>query len=100
MKHFISPQFPATAPTLGLIADARAVVANPEQYHDRPLLRRIAWMTLMTSRGLKSTRGRKSPPVSPPPETDGDTKNPLTVPWITIAIFTIAFWSGAIGWFF
>jgi len=52
MKHFTHPRLPTTTPTLGLIADARTVVANPEQYHDRPLLRRLAWMTLMTARGL------------------------------------------------
>jgi len=33
------------------ITDARQVVANPEQYADRPLLRRMAWMALMSARG-------------------------------------------------
>lgn len=58
MKHFTPPRFPTTTPTVGLIADARAVVANPEQYHDRPLLRRLAWMTLMTARGLTVDQNR------------------------------------------
>jgi len=34
-----------------LHTDARHVVANPEQYADRPLLRRMAWMALMSARG-------------------------------------------------
>ncbi len=33
------------------ITDARQVVGNPEQYADRPLLRRMAWAILMTARG-------------------------------------------------
>lgn len=31
--------------------DALRVVANPEQYAHRPLLRRLAWIVLMTGRG-------------------------------------------------
>jgi len=58
MKHLTPPRFPTTTPTVDLIADARAVVANPEQYHDRPLLRRVAWMTLMTARGLTVDQNR------------------------------------------
>lgn len=52
MKHFIPPKLPTARPTAGLIADARSVVANPEQYAHRPILRRLAWMTLMSHRGL------------------------------------------------
>lgn len=51
MQHFIPPRIPAAQPTTQFCADARQVVANPEQYADRPLLRRLAWMTLMTERG-------------------------------------------------
>ncbi|KPU84205.1 hypothetical protein JI58_04260 [Marinosulfonomonas sp. PRT-SC04] len=40
------------------IADAKAVVANPDRYHDRPLLRRLAWMTLMTARGCEVHQNR------------------------------------------
>lgn len=58
MKHFIPPKIPTATPTSGLIANARTVVANPEQYHDRPLLRRLAWMTLMTARGCTVDQNR------------------------------------------
>lgn len=51
MKHFIPPKLPVAQPTPQFCADARQVVANPEQYADRPLLRRLAWMTLMIERG-------------------------------------------------
>ncbi|MFB9149559.1 hypothetical protein [Roseovarius ramblicola] len=34
-----------------LESDARRVVANPEQFAHRPLLRRLAWVALMTQRG-------------------------------------------------
>ena len=58
MKHFIPPKLPAARPTAGLVADARTVVANPEQYADRPILRRLAWMTLMSQRGLNVDQNR------------------------------------------
>lgn len=51
MKHFRHPNSPTAGPSAQLCADARQVVANPEQYAHRPLLRRMAWMTLMTERG-------------------------------------------------
>lgn len=51
MKHFNPAKIPAAVPSAQLCADARKVVANPEQYADRPILRRLAWMTLMTKRG-------------------------------------------------
>lgn len=51
MLHFVPLQIPTIEPTTQFCTDARQVVANPEQYHDRPLLRRLAWMTLMTERG-------------------------------------------------
>jgi hypothetical protein len=50
--------FPLAVPPHSMVADARAVVANPEQFHDRPLLRRLAWMTLMTARGLTVDQNR------------------------------------------
>jgi len=45
------PRIPLAVPSPHFCADARQVVENPEQYADRPLLRRLAWMTLMTERG-------------------------------------------------
>ena len=44
------PLIPTARPTPRLIADARQVVANPELYADRPLLRRLAWAALMAER--------------------------------------------------
>lgn len=47
-------QFQQTEPTLGhhdFLADAHAIVSDPAQYHNRPILRRMAWVTLMTARG-------------------------------------------------
>lgn len=58
MKHFIPPKLPTARPRAGLIADARTVVANPEQYAHRPLLRRFAWMTLMSHRGQRVDQNR------------------------------------------
>lgn len=58
MKHFTPPKIPAARPTAGLIADARKVVANPEQYAGRPLLRRLAWMTLLSQRGRVADQSR------------------------------------------
>lgn len=51
MRHIRQPMIPTARPSPEFCANARQVVANPEQYADRPLLRRLAWMTLMTSRG-------------------------------------------------
>ncbi|MBE1297344.1 MAG: hypothetical protein GJ678_14110 [Rhodobacteraceae bacterium] len=51
MRHFRHPNSPTASPNAQLRTDARQVVANPEQYAHRPLLRRLAWMTLMTERG-------------------------------------------------
>ena len=51
MKHFIPPKLPEAQPSAQFIADARQVVGNPEQYADRPLLRRLAWAVLMQGRG-------------------------------------------------
>lgn len=45
------PTIPQAKPSGQMISNARAVAANPEQYHDRPILRRLAWMTLMAARG-------------------------------------------------
>lgn len=47
MKHFR----PDTTGYPDTSFDARRVVANPEQYADRPLLRRLAWVALMKERG-------------------------------------------------
>lgn len=58
MQHFIPPHIPAARPTEAFFADARQVVANPEQYADRPILRRLAWMTLMTERGNSISQAR------------------------------------------
>ena len=41
---------PPARQTTRFVADARQVVANPELYADRPLLRRLAWATLMADR--------------------------------------------------
>jgi hypothetical protein len=51
MQHIRQPLIPAARPTPVFCANARQVVANPEQYADRPLLRRLAWMVLMAERG-------------------------------------------------
>jgi hypothetical protein len=53
MQHFIPPKIPAAQPSAQFCADARQIVANPEQYANRPLLRRMAWATLMAERGLR-----------------------------------------------
>ncbi len=58
MQHWTPPKTPGVDPTVEQVTDARSVVANPEQYHDRPLLRRLAWMTLMTDRGLTFDQNR------------------------------------------
>jgi len=59
MKHFTperiksgaKPVIPSAIPSPQFCADARQIVGNPEQYADRPLLRRLAWATLMAARG-------------------------------------------------
>jgi len=51
MRHIHQPAIPAARPTRRFLADARQVVANPELYANRPLLRRLAWATLMAGRG-------------------------------------------------
>ena len=58
MIHFRHPNSPKASPGAKLCADARQVVANPEQYAHRPLLRRMAWMMLMTERGCMIDQGR------------------------------------------
>jgi len=42
---------PTARPSPVFCANARQVVANPEQYAHRPLLRRLAWAVLMNQRG-------------------------------------------------
>lgn len=51
MRPFKHPNSTTASPSTQLCADARQVVENPEQYAHRPLLRRLAWMTLMNERG-------------------------------------------------
>ena len=58
MRHFRHPNSPMASHSAQFCADARQVVANPEQYADRPLLRRLAWMTLMTERGNMTDQRR------------------------------------------
>lgn len=47
------PPMPTAEPTPQFLADAHVVVANPEQYAHRPLLRRLAWSVLMSARGSR-----------------------------------------------
>jgi len=49
-----------TRPKARRTADARQVVANPEQYVNRPLLRRMAWAILMSERGHSVDQARLS----------------------------------------
>lgn len=51
MHDATRPKIPPAQPTPQFLADAHVVVANPEQYANRPLLRRLAWSVLMSSRG-------------------------------------------------
>ena len=48
-------------PTPAQIARARAVIANPAQHADRPLVFRIAWSVL-----------RRRAEIAPPPATPAD----------------------------
>ncbi len=50
MQQKCEPTTPAARPTPQFLADARQVVANPELYADRPLLRRLAWAALIADR--------------------------------------------------
>lgn len=54
MSQTVTLHLPA-APGPRLTADARQVVANPEQYAHRPLLRRMAWAVLMAGHGQTVT---------------------------------------------
>jgi hypothetical protein len=60
MQHFIPPRIPEAVPSPLFCANAREVVANPEQYADRPILRRMAWATLMSERGRQVDQSRLS----------------------------------------
>jgi hypothetical protein len=44
-------RFPLAAPPPAQLANAMAVALQPEHVHDRPILRRLAWSTLMAARG-------------------------------------------------
>lgn len=54
MPQTLTLHLPA-APGPRLSAHARQVVANPEQYADRPLLRRMAWAVMMAGAGREVT---------------------------------------------
>lgn len=51
---------PAQAQRAPLDADAVHVVTNPDLYHSRPLLLRLAWARLKTCRGLHMAQARLS----------------------------------------
>ena len=44
--------------TQSMVAHAHQVVTNPNQYGDRPILRRLAWVTLMGARGCRVDQSR------------------------------------------
>ncbi len=52
MVHFQPPRIPQAQPSAQFLSDAREVLANPEKYSERPLLRRLAWLTLKTANGM------------------------------------------------
>jgi hypothetical protein len=62
-----TPQVPKGSRSAKMLEDALAVVTNPAGCADRPLLRRMAWVVLMTARGHKvnhaqlATMGRQMP---------------------------------------
>lgn len=67
MPQTVTPRLPAAEPTPVFVANAREVVANPEQYADRPILRRLAWMTLMANAGRRlSAEQLAAAPVETP----------------------------------
>jgi len=58
MHNLKNPKMPKATPSAQFCADARQVVANPIQYADKPMLRRLAWVTLMAQRGLQVDQSR------------------------------------------
>lgn len=60
MQQLTTSKIPPAAPSAQFRADARQIVANPQQYAHRPILRRLAWMTLMAERGSRVDQVRLS----------------------------------------
>lgn len=52
------PKLPQAEPSDQFLSDANTVAANPERAHDRPILRRLAWSTLMAARGHRVNQTR------------------------------------------
>jgi len=51
-------RFPLAVPPPARLAEAMSVAAHPERAHDRPLLRCLAWSTLMAARGHRVNQTR------------------------------------------
>ncbi len=51
-------RFPLAVPPPAQLADAMSVAAHPERVYDRPILRRLAWSTLMAARGHRVNQTR------------------------------------------
>lgn len=51
-------RFPLAVPPPAQLANAMAVALQPERVHDRPILRRLAWSTLMAARGHRVNQTR------------------------------------------
>lgn len=51
-------QFPLAVPPPTQLGSAMAIASHPELVYDRPLLRRLAWSTLMAARGHRVNQTR------------------------------------------
>jgi len=51
-------QFPLAVPPPTQLGNAMAIASHPELVYDRPLLRRLAWSTLMAARGHRVNQTR------------------------------------------
>jgi hypothetical protein len=51
-------RFPLAVPPPTQLDNAMAIASHPEEVHDRPLLRRLAWSTLMAARGNRVNQTR------------------------------------------
>ncbi len=51
-------QFPLAVPPPTQLGSAMAIASHPELAYDRPLLRRLAWSTLMAARGHRVNQTR------------------------------------------
>tara|TARA_R110000850_G_scaffold275758_1_gene415705 strand:- start:3637 stop:4104 length:468 start_codon:yes stop_codon:yes gene_type:complete len=51
-------QFPLAVPPPAQLGNAMAIASHPEEVHDRPILRRLAWSTLMAARGNRVNQTR------------------------------------------